>query len=287
MRVFVTGVTGTIGTALAELHRSRGDEVFGCSRGEAAAQAWLARRPVLGTVFLCDAARLVERHSDIGRLLPTIDRAYHCAAMKHVDLCEANPDEATYQNVTLPILVAVACKAAGVPLVFASTDKACLPSGVYGATKLIAERAVTAAGGAAVRLANVAGSSGSVLHRWRQIADQKGRISVTDPEMTRFFMTAHQAALFMADHAVPGSVAVPRPLLAVRMGDLAGAFASLTGCGIEVTGPRPGESKHQWAFSPEEPAVAMDGKFVLGKGGMLGGLCSLDAPRWDCRELIG
>ena len=142
MRVFITGITGTLGTELARLHRDRGDEVLGCARNEAKVVEWLDRRPRVATVLVCDAFRLSMADTDAGRLLKTIDRVYHCAAMKHVDVCERMPAEAFYQNVVVTGAIAGACEAARVRLVFASSDKACLPMGAYGASKLMAEKLV-------------------------------------------------------------------------------------------------------------------------------------------------
>lgn len=151
-------MTGTLGTALMRHHE--GDAVFGCSRSEERARAWLADHGRAATLFLADAASLADPSSDVGRLLPTLDRVYHCAAMKHVDLCEANPVECHRQNVERTAVVSAACKLAGVPLVFVSSDKACLPEATYGASKLLAERVALREGAAVVRFGNLIGSSG-------------------------------------------------------------------------------------------------------------------------------
>jgi FlaA1/EpsC-like NDP-sugar epimerase len=283
VRVFVTGLTGSLGGAIARLHHSRGDQVFGCARSEPGAVRWHAANGHLGTLLVADAAGLAERSGDVARLLPGVDRVYHCAAMKHVDLCEKWPDEATWQNVVVTSLVAGACADHGVPLVFASTDKACGPSGVYGATKLIAERAVIRSGGAAVRLANLAGSRGSVFETWRLAALGGEPVRVTDPDMTRFFMGIDSAAAFMADRAVFGRVVIPHPLKAARMGDLAEA----TGCRAQFIGPRPGETRHQWLVASDDPAEEEDDRLVLGVGGRWGmDVSSASAERWDARELL-
>lgn len=283
MRVFITGLTGSLGAALARLHHARGDTVFGCARSEAGAVRWHSSCAHLGTLLVCDAQALSQRNTDAGRFLPTMDRLYHCAASKHVELCEQDPVGAVWQNVMRTHDVAVACGRVRVPLVFVSTDKACLPQSIYGATKLIAERAVTRMGGAAVRLGNLAGSQGSVFAKWREAAARGDSLTLTDPRMTRYFMRMEDAAAFLADRCVPGRVAIPHPLRAACMGDLAEA----TGCRISIADPRPGESQHQWLVAPGD-AIEEDGnRITLGNGQVVkGGLCSSHAMRWDARELL-
>jgi UDP-N-acetylglucosamine 4,6-dehydratase/5-epimerase len=291
MRIFVTGLTGTLGTALAKLHHVRGDQVWGCSRSEARAVEWLAKNSALGTLYLCDVGDLERRNSDVGRLLHTMDMVYHCAALKHVDACERQPSEAVVENVWKTEEVAIACKRAGVPLVFVSSDKACLPQGVYGCTKLLAERIVLREGGAVVRLGNLVGSSGSVFHYWREAIRNGNPIRVTDPNMTRYFVGIEQATEFIADRAVANRVVIPNPLKAARMGDVAEAVNSLHHVQrylVEVTGARLGETTHQWLVAPGEPVEDLGDLLVLG-GHCTGheiGRCSATAPRWDVGELL-
>jgi UDP-N-acetylglucosamine 4,6-dehydratase len=279
LRVFITGLSGSLGTALARLHHARGDRVAGCSRSEARGVAWLRENGHLGTLLILDADDLG------GPRAPMVgfDRLYHCAALKHVDMCERQPGEAAWQNVWLTDNLAHGCEEEGVELVFASSDKACCPEGVYGASKLIAERCVVAKGGAAVRLVNLIGSSGSVFERWGELIKQGGRIKLTDPEMTRYLMPMDEAALLMADHALPGRVVAPRHARAAWMGDVAQALAPGR---VDVTGRRPGETQHQWLVAPGEPYTDEDGRIVLGEGKCHAGLCSLTAPRWGAKELL-
>lgn len=283
-------MTGTLGGALAKLHHARGDTVFGCARSEEGACRWHRDRADVGTLFVCDVESIAYHGNDLSRVLPTVQRVYHCAAMKHVDLCEEGPDEAAFQNVRNTSLVAHACDKFGVPLVFASTDKACMPQGVYGATKLIAERTVTRLGGAAVRLGNLVGSSGSVFARWKESLARGEKIKLTDPEMTRYFMGVVEAANFMADESVPGKVVIPHPLKAARMGDVANALA---GPGVDVIGPRPGETRHQWLVAPGEKVTRHGRKIVFGGesspdhvGHCGDGLHSGTSERWAVNDLL-
>lgn len=288
MRVLISGLTGTLGTALAALHHSRGDTVFGCARSEARAVEWLRTHADLGTLFLCDARAIADPRTDIGRLLPTVSVVYHCAAMKHVDLCEQQPWEATKQNVKRVSVVASACANAGNLCVFVSSDKACLPYGTYGATKLIAENVALKAGAAVVRLGNLIGSSGSVFAAWDAAVKRGEPIKVTDPAMTRYFMAVDDAAKFIADDAVPGHVSLPADLLAARMGDVADAVASVSGAEINVTGPRDGETPHQWIVAKGEKVCRKRDIVILDSGGqpLADGMCSDTAPRWDVGDLL-
>lgn len=290
MRIFISGLTGTLGTALAKLHHVRGDQCWGCSRSEARAVEWLSKNSALGTLYLCDVSELGRSNSDVGRLLPTTDRVYHCAALKHVDACERQPAEAVAENVTRTEMVAVACKRAGVPMIFVSSDKACMPQGVYGATKLIAERIVLREGGAVVRLGNLVGSSGSVFHCWREAVRGGHPIRVTDPKMTRYFIGVSEAAEFVADREVEGKVVIPNPLKAAKMGDVAEVVNAITSreYRVEVTGARPGETRHQWLVAPGEPVEeSEDGTLKLGGDfTQHDGWCSRDAKRWDIEELL-
>lgn len=286
MRVFLAGITGTLGSALAHLHHTRGDQVFGCSRNEVAAVAWRVFHPDLAAgLLVADAACLADPKTDVSRLLPTMDRVYHLAALKHVDVCERHPDEAYRQNVELTTIVSAACASAGVPLVFASSDKACLPQGVYGATKLLAERVVLARAGAVVRLGNLIGSSGSVFQLWRDAVARGERIKLTDPEMTRYFIPVEEAAAFMADRAVAGCVATPYPMRAARMGDVAEMIAGRSK--VDVIGRRDGETQHQWLIAPGEGMTRGVGCVLLGGWDKWSaGVSSESSSRWCPRELL-
>jgi FlaA1/EpsC-like NDP-sugar epimerase len=283
VRIFITGMSGTLGSALAKLHYSRGDQVWGCSRSESRAVEWLASNSHLATLFLTDASALANTGSDVGRLLPSMDRVYHTAAMKHVDRCEQQPIEAFEQNTTLTEIASDACRATKVEMVLISSDKACNATNVYGASKLLAERIAIRDGHSVIRLGNLVGSSGSVFSFWRDAVKKREPIKVTDPEMTRFFIGVDDAAKFVADNCWKGRVAIPNPLLAVRMGDVANAIG---GSNVQVIGPRPGETRHQWLVAPGE-SFDRHKAIVLGKGDVSErGICSETAERWKVVDLL-
>lgn len=195
-----------------------------------------------------DAARL---RSVFGGYRP--DVVFHAAAHKHVPLVEANPGEAVKNNVLGTRTVAdeaVRCRARAFVLI--STDKAVNPTSVMGACKRLAEGYVKSLAGKsstrmmAVRFGNVLGSNGSVVPIFQQQISRGGPVTVTHPEMTRYFMTIPEAAGLVLQAAAlgrGGEVFVLDMGEPVRVLDLARDMIRLSGqrVDIEFTGLRPGE----------------------------------------------
>ena len=188
------------------------------------------------------------------------DLVIHAGALKYVPEAEWNAFEALGVNVEGSANVAKAATRTGVATVVGiSTDKACRPVNVYGATKMLLERLFSEAarwGGPAFitcRYGNVVGSTGSVIPLFQEQLKAKGRVSLTDPNMTRFWLSPSEAVtlvLWTAENAEKyrGSVIIPR-CAAMRMGDLATAIA---GEAVELIGPRPGEKQHEELVQYEE-----------------------------------
>lgn len=186
----------------------------------------------------------------------TPDIVFHAAAYKHVHLVESNPYSSILNNIEGTRTLLEACKKINVStFVMISTDKAVNPAGVMGATKRVCEFLVTAAAqetGArycSVRFGNVLGSSGSLIPLLQSQIDGGGPITITHPEMTRFFMLIPEAVSLVLKAAMiaqPGDINVLRMGEPVRIIDIARNLIALMGrtedeIPIVFTGLRPGE----------------------------------------------
>jgi FlaA1/EpsC-like NDP-sugar epimerase len=198
---------------------------------------------------------------------------FHAAAYKHVPLLEANPLESVRNNVlATEAIVEVAVEFEAKAFVLVSTDKAVNPRNVLGQTKLIGEWIVRSAAlrpdhGTrllAVRFGNVLASSGSVIPLFRRQIARGGPVTVTHPEMTRYFMTIPEAAQLIVQAGAfgeSGDVFVLDMGEPVKIVELAQNMIRLSGkepgrdVAIEFTGVRPGEKLHEELWAPgEEPA---------------------------------
>lgn len=196
------------------------------------------------------------------------DTVYHAAAYKHVPLVEHNPAEGIKNNVLGTLRTAQAAVESGVSdFVLISTDKAVRPTNIMGASKRLAEmvlQALAATGSmtkfSMVRFGNVLGSSGSVVPKFRQQIRNGGPITLTHPEITRFFMTipeASQLVIQAGAMAKGGDVFVLDMGQSVKIMDLARRMIELSGLAvkddqnpdgdieIEITGLRPGEKLYE------------------------------------------
>jgi len=204
------------------------------------------------------------------------DTVYHAAAYKHVPLVEHNPAAGIKNNVLGTLRTAQAAAESGVAdFVLISTDKAVRPTNVMGASKRMAEMALQALAATAtgtkfsmVRFGNVLGSSGSVVPRFRQQIREGGPITLTHPEVTRYFMTIPEAAQLVIQAgamAKGGDVFVLDMGEPVKIMDLARRMVELSGLtvkdeispdgdiAIEVTGLRPGEKLYEELLIGDNP----------------------------------
>jgi UDP-N-acetylglucosamine 4,6-dehydratase/5-epimerase len=208
------------------------------------------------------------------RAMVGVDVVIHAAALKQVPACESNPIEAIQTNVNGGKNVIEAALDNRVQRVLAmSTDKAVNPVNLYGATKLVAEKLFVQAnayrGGdpirfSSVRYGNVAGSRGSVIPLFQE-QRKAGKVTITDPRMTRFWITLEQGVRFVLksiETMVGGEVFVPK-IASMKMIDLATAIAP--NCEIEVIGIRPGEKLHEVLLSEDEARNSIEQKdrFVI------------------------
>jgi len=201
---------------------------------------------------------------DAGRLeraLAGITIVVHAAALKQVPACEYNPFEAIQTNIIGGRNVIDAAIDQGAKRILAlSTDKAVNPINLYGATKLCSEKMFVQANAYAgaqetrfscARYGNVVGSRGSVIPIFLE-QRKRGRITVTDPRMTRFWLTLEQGVRFVVrciEQMHGGEIFVPK-IPSMKITDLAETIAP--GCAIECVGIRPGEKLHEVLVSEDE-----------------------------------
>ncbi len=225
-------------------------------------------RHARNTVAVLADCKEEERMREVfAEFRPTV--VFHAAAFKHVGLMETNPVEAVRNNALATRVMARVAGEIGVKVfVLVSTDKAVAPATVMGASKALAEWAVEAAdlrypdtAFTAVRFGNVLGSSGSVVPIFRRQIAAGGPVTVTDPEMTRFFMTIPEAVQLVVRS---GSLAQGGEVFVLEMGDPVKImdlardmirFSKLEpdkDIAIEIVGPRHGEKLHEELFNPYE-----------------------------------
>lgn len=202
------------------------------------------------------------------RAMQGVDVVVHAAALKQVPTCEYNPMEAVKTNILGTSNVIDAAIDARVKKVMAlSTDKAVTPANLYGATKLTAEKLVVASNAYAgdmqtrlscVRYGNVVGSRGSVVPIFIQQRENGNNLTITDPRMTRFWLSLEQGVRFVIsniDRMHGGEVFVPK-IPSTRIIDLARIIAPEAE--IEVIGIRPGEKLHEMMISRDESRCTIE-----------------------------
>jgi FlaA1/EpsC-like NDP-sugar epimerase len=271
--VMVTGAGGSIGSELCrQIARFSPSAIVAFERSEfflytlveefAELFPHVRIEPVIGDV----------REED--RLLASMQRfrpvaVFHAAAYKHVPLMEGvNAAEAIRNNVGGTLAAARAAQASGVPrFVLVSTDKAVNPVNVMGATKRLAEmgcQALAARGGdtlfSTVRFGNVLGSAGSVIPKFQEQIARGGPVTVTHPDIIRYFMSIPEAAQLVLQAALMGEggeIFVLDMGEPVRIADLARDMIRLSGASesevkIEFTGLRPGEKLYEELLASDE-----------------------------------
>jgi FlaA1/EpsC-like NDP-sugar epimerase len=275
--ILVTGAGGSIGSELCrQLIRLGPQRLILVELGEGALfeierelvdeRGFSAAVPVLA-----DVGNPTKMRQVFERYEPSV--VFHAAAYKHVPLMEANPLESVRNNALATKVVADAAVEHGAHrFVLVSTDKAVNPKTVMGQSKAVCEWVVEAYGArediatrfVAVRFGNVLGSSGSVIPIFRRQIEKGGPLTVTHPEMTRFFMTIPEAAsLVIQSGAIGGEghVFVLDMGEPVKIVELAEQMIRLSGkdpdeIGIDFIGARPGEKLHEELWGSGENVVA-------------------------------
>jgi FlaA1/EpsC-like NDP-sugar epimerase len=272
--VLVTGAGGSIGSELCRQIARVGPKLL-VMLDHAEDNLFEIEREMLDERHFSNAESVLADCREPHRMMETMQRfkpdiVFHAAAYKHVPLMEANPLEAVRNNaIATRITAETAAAAKAERFVLISTDKAVNPSTVMGASKAMAEWIVEAAADrhqgtrfASVRFGNVLASSGSVVPIFRGQIERGGPVTVTHPDMTRYFMTIPEAVQLVIRAgdigAGKGEVFVLDMGDPVKIVDLAHNMIRLAGyepetdIAIEFTQPRPGEKLHEVLFSEYE-----------------------------------
>lgn len=272
--ILITGGTGSLGKALTKEILSKHPKVKKViifSRDEQKqfemAQEYAEAEYPQIRYFIGD----VRDKDRLIRAFKGVDYVIHAAAMKHVPIAEYNPDECIKTNINGAQNVIDACFQTEVSRVVAlSTDKACAPINLYGATKLTSDKLFVAANNikgdnpiifSVVRYGNVMGSNGSVIPFFMK-KRKEGKLPITDPNMTRFNISL-QGGVDMVMHALEkawgGEIFIPK-IPSYKIMDVAKAIGP--DCEHVVVGIRPGEKVHEEMITPSDSFYTYDlGKY--------------------------
>lgn len=277
-KILIIGGTGTIGQGLVnELLKQNPEVIRIFSRDEY--KQFVMENQIENKKkirFLIGDIRDFER---VERAMNDIDVVFNLAAMKHVPACEYNPFEAIKTNVIgMENVIKAAIDNNVESVIFTSSDKAINPSNSYGATKLLAEKLVQAANFSkgeaktkfvAVRFGNVMGSRGSVIPFFKKQIEKNRKITVTNPEMTRFMMTLSEAVKLIMDageNTLGGEVFILK-MPVIKLQDLAEVVVEET-CSelnikqeeveISTVGLRAGERMFEELMTKDESEYAFD-----------------------------
>jgi len=292
--VVVTGAGGSIGSELCRQVLSLGPErLLLVEQSEFA--LYEVHQELIGKTSETDAVLvpLLASVQDLERMREIMetwrpDTVYHAAAYKHVPLVEHNPAEGIKNNVVGTLRTAQAAAEFGVSdFVLVSTDKAVRPTNIMGASKRLAELVLQALSKvhpktcfSMVRFGNVLGSSGSVVPKFRQQIREGGPITVTHPEVTRYFMTIPEAAQLVIQAgamAKGGDVFVLDMGEPVKVMDLARRMVELSGLSvrdeenpegdieIQVVGLRPGEKLFEELLIGDNPMATSHPRIMRAK----------------------
>ena len=273
-KILITGGTGSLGRALTKkLLAEKVNQIIIFSRNENKQVTMQSEFSDNRLKFLIGDIRDLSR---LQRALEGIDIVFHAAALKHVPIVEHNPLEAINTNVIGSRNVLEASISENVDVVVGvGTDKAVSPLNTYGVTKLLMEKLFTTASNyldvdkhktkfISLRYGNVLGSSGSVIPKFIQQIKSKQKITITDPEMTRFSITMDEALDFILDSAMSGKgseVFIPK-LRAYKIDDIKTALQELiSNTGDERIPVRQGDKFHETLINPDEMRTTLESEY--------------------------
>ena len=279
--ILVTGSSGTVGSELVRqllaMSECSPKQVIGIDNNESALffqdQEYLGDRRA--GFFVAD----VRESYVLNQLMEDVDIVFHCAALKHVVLCERSPEQAVQTNIVgIQNIINASLNNSVEKVIFTSSDKAVNPTNVMGTTKLMGERMITAANSnkkgkgpifASTRFGNVLGSNGSVIPIFYNQIMQGGPVTLTDNDMTRFVMSIGESVRLLLDSSVlakGGEVFITK-MPVVRIKDLATAMINELSykhgydknkIKILEIGCKPGEKLYEELMSSEETRRALE-----------------------------
>jgi len=279
--ILVTGACGTVGSELIRQLLNFPEyapaEVIGIDNNES--QIFFLTQQYLdhnhAHFFVMD----IRDCDELARKMTGVDVVFHCAALKHVTLCERSPEQAVKTNIQgVQNVISAALTNSVEKVIFTSSDKAVNPTNVMGTSKLMGERLITAASGnkrgkgtifASTRFGNVLGSNGSVVPIFHKQITQGGPVTLTHRDMTRFVMSVEDSVRLLIDSSMlarGGEVFITK-MSALRIEDLARAMIeelaplynySPDDITLTVIGSKPGEKLYEELMSEEETRRAIE-----------------------------
>jgi len=233
----ITGGTGSFGKRYVKwLSENTDAEIVVFSRSEE--KQWNLRKQFPDVKYIIGDVRDKEA---VDNAIQGCDYVIHTAALKHVATGENQPWETIKTNVNGTKNVVDASNKHGAEMVLLSTDKAVQPVNLYGCSKMAAEKLTISGGQRVSRWGNVFGSSGSILHIFKEQASRGHLFTITDYRMTRFIVTFDEAIEIVnrALHSEPKSITLPTNLVGINIPDLAYAFDK--DAKFHMIGIQPGE----------------------------------------------
>ena len=275
--VLITGGTGSWGYELVrQLIKYNPKEIRVFSRNES--NQFLMKQEFDNNPRLKFLIGDIKEKDSLIEACNEVDYLYHLAALKHVPVCEDQPIEALKTNVIgTQNIIDVAIRSNISKVIYISTDKASNPSNFYGLTKAMGEKLIIHANTlktdtrfVCIRGGNVLGTNGSVIHVFKKQIREKGKVGITDLNMTRFFLTIEEAIklVFKATSESVGGETFVMKMPACKIVDIAKVLAEAANVNdikVEILGVRPGEKIHELLLSSyeSENTISYDDEYFV------------------------